>query len=79
MIPTRVSFPLANVRTAGLLAVTAIAVLSLVPGDLRLDVPIGFSAFRRVSDPSSIAVDRLLQLEPGRHNSPMSLYALVLE
>ncbi len=79
MITPRISFPLTIVRTAGLLAVMTIAVLSLVPGYLRPSVPIAFQHFIAYFIAAVLLSFGYCNWNPAVIASPMSLYALVLE
>ncbi len=79
MTTHRISSALAIVRTAGLLAVTTIAVLSLVPGYLRPSVPIGFQHFTAYFITAVLLSFGYGNWNPAAIVIPMSLYALVLE
>jgi VanZ family protein len=73
------SLPLTVARTAGLLAMMTIAVLSLVPGYLRPSVPFGFQHFIAYFITAILLSVGFRNRNPVAIAALMSVYALVLE
>ncbi|MBO0753680.1 MAG: VanZ family protein [Bradyrhizobiaceae bacterium] len=79
MTTDRTSVALAAVRTAGVLAVVTIAVLSLVPGHLRPNVPIDHQHFMAYFITAVLLSCGYGNWNPVAIATPMALYALALE